>query len=102
MLKMQQQELADLVSVSPGTISHWLHGRHRPSTDQLRGIAKVLGVSLPELIEDDESFVRDGIELDVLRRLREISADQREHAKTLIDAVLSTLNSPHNSPPPPT
>ena len=88
--QIPQQRIADSLSVSKGTVSHWLHGRHRPSLKQLREIARVLEVSLPELIEGDEAFVRDEVEQAVLQELRSIDRDRHQQALELVKAVLST------------
>ena len=88
---IKQREIVDHLQLSPGTVSHWMHGRHRPSLKQLKEIAVVLGVSLPELLEGDESFVRDGSELDILRAVREVDPSQKEQAVALVRAVLATL-----------
>jgi len=88
---IKQREIVDRLQLSPGTVSHWMHGRHRPSLKQLKEISVVLGVSLPELLEGDESFVRDGVELELVRAMREIDPSQREQAVALVLAVLSTL-----------
>jgi transcriptional regulator with XRE-family HTH domain len=89
--KIAQKDIADFLSVSESTVSHWFHGRHRPSLEQIRGIAKLLGVSVPELIEDDETFVRDDVELEILRQVRLVAPDKREQAAGLVSAILATL-----------
>ena len=88
---IKQREIVDHLQLSPGTVSHWMHGRHRPSLKQLKEISLVLGVSLPELLEGDESFVRDLSELDILRAVREVDPSQKEQAAALVLAVLATL-----------
>ena len=88
---IKQRAIVDHLQLSPGTVSHWMHGRHKPSLKQLKEISIVLGVSLPELLEGDESFVRDLSELDILRAVREVDPDQKEQAAALVLAVLATL-----------
>jgi len=90
---VRQQAIAESLHVSKGTVSHWLSGRHKPSLKQLREIAGVLKVSLPELIEDDETFVRDERELEVIRQLRSLDENQKVAAAALIKAVLENI--PH-------
>lgn len=95
--KIAQKDIADFLSVTESTVSHWFHGRHRPSLDQIRGIATLLGVSVPELIEDDETFVRDEVELEILRQVREVAPDKRQQAAGLVAAILATLKPPDPS-----
>lgn len=47
-------ELAKLVDIGEGTISHIENNRRKPSIDLAIRLAKVFGVSLDELIGTDE------------------------------------------------
>jgi transcriptional regulator with XRE-family HTH domain len=78
---IQQSELAERLHVSEGTISHWMSGRHRPSIDKLREIAAVLHVSMPDLTEGDDAFIRDDTELELLRTIRAVLETLRKPAK---------------------
>lgn len=88
---IKQQHIADRLGKDKSAVSHWFKGRHNPSLHELREIAKMLHLSLPELLEGDETFVRDELELHILRQVRAVDPDRRDHAKALIDAVLSTI-----------
>ena len=93
-----QKTLVEALSVTKGTVSNWLSGRHQPSVAQLRKIAKVLGVTLSELVEDDDSWARSQFELDMLRQARSVPAEQQERAAQLVKAVLATLAPPPDQP----
>lgn len=47
---MSQKELADALGVTQGTVSAWESGRWDPTVENLRAVAKVLGVTVDELI----------------------------------------------------
>ena len=47
---VSQQELADALGVTQGTISAWESGRWNPTVENLRAAAQFLGVSIDELI----------------------------------------------------
>lgn len=47
---MSQKELADALNVTQGTVSAWESGRWDPTVENLRAAAKVLGVTVDELI----------------------------------------------------
>lgn len=86
-----QAELAARLHVSEGTISHWISGRHRPSIDRLKEIARLVGMTFSELVEGDETFLRDEDELELIRSFRSIDPAQRDQARKLALAVLDTL-----------
>lgn len=48
----KQKELADDVGFPPSTVSNWVSGRKYPRVDTIELIAKALGVSKSQLIED--------------------------------------------------
>ena len=49
---MSQKELADALGVTQGTVSAWESGRWDPTVENLRAVAKVLGVTVDELIAE--------------------------------------------------
>ena len=49
---VSQQELADALGVTQGTISAWESGRWNPTVENLRAAALFLGVTVDELIGD--------------------------------------------------
>lgn len=51
--RMKQGELAKLVGVSAQTISDFANGKHDVASRTLYKIAKVLDVSMEELIEEE-------------------------------------------------
>lgn len=89
---IQHQELAQVLCVTKGTVSNWLSGRHQPTISQLRKIADVTGVSLTELLEDDDGFVRTQAELRILRSIRQVPDEKRDQAENLISALLVELS----------
>lgn len=89
--KILQRDIADSLSVTEGSVSNWFSGRHQPSMDQLRKMAKMLGMSLSELIEEDDALARNELELDVLRRIRAVPDGRQDQAAALVAAVLATL-----------
>lgn len=49
-----QEEFAKLINSSKYCVSKWENGGNLPKTKELRGIAKVLGVTIDELIQSFE------------------------------------------------
>jgi transcriptional regulator with XRE-family HTH domain len=85
-----QDSIAYRLGKSKGTVSNWFSSRHLPSLKDLDELAKILGFTLAELLSEDDSLARNQHELDMLRALRDVPEDQRDHAVALISAVLST------------
>ena len=50
---LQKQELAAALGVDPSAITHIETGRRPVSTSRLDTIAKILGISVPALLDDD-------------------------------------------------
>ena len=52
---MSQRELANLTGINRSTISMWELGEREPAFDQLQVLANALGVTVAELIDDNEN-----------------------------------------------
>ena len=53
---MSQEQLADKLGVSRQAVSKWERAEASPDTDNLICLAKIYGISLDELLADDESI----------------------------------------------
>ena len=51
---MTQQELAEKVYVTRTAVSKWENGKGYPAIDSLKLLSKVYGVSLDELVSDED------------------------------------------------
>lgn len=89
-----QKNLADSLSISEGTMTNWLTGKYQPPLGKLRELSDLIGISYADMMLDDDSLARDQNELDMLRSLRNIPDDQKEHALALVKAILATLQKP--------
>ena len=68
--KMTQNDIAQILEVSPATISKYESGSLEPSIDSLKKIAKLFEVSIDELLKDEEEKI-DISKINVLEILRE-------------------------------
>ena len=96
-LKINQQQIADHLGVNKSTVSSWFHGRYQPSMKQLERIAKMLDMTLAELVSEDDALARNEFELSLLRAARDIPTDKQHQAAELIGAILATLKKPVDS-----
>lgn len=90
-LGLSYQAMADRLDVRKPTVGHWMTGRHNPSLSRLGEIAEMLELSVSELVADDERFVRDDIERDVLRAVRELPAEYRVQALAMLKAYRAAI-----------
>lgn len=67
--KMTQNDLADILEVSSGTISKYESGALEPNIESLKKLADLFGITIDELLKDEEKF--DFSNVNVLKALRE-------------------------------
>ena len=67
--KMTQNDLADILEVSSGTISKYESGALAPNIESLKKLADFFGITIDELLKDEEKF--DFSNVNVLKALRE-------------------------------
>lgn len=93
------QDVADTLGLTPGAVGHYLAGQRDPRPDVLKTLAKRIGVSVSELIEDDPAFARDAVEAEALAAMRAIKDESRRAAaiamlKSLADTAPTTEGAP--------
>lgn len=78
--RVTKQKLAKEIGVSGATITHWIEGRSSPLLSRLEPIARKLGVTVSQLLQDDD---------DAPMKPRQVDALLTKIAK--IDAMLEEL-----------
>ena len=95
---LTQDQLAEIISVSPGTISNYEHGRHLPDLDKLKMIADYFHVTTDYLlgripIDLLQKRLADGKTVsDLISIFLRLSPD-RQHALLLILSDMDLLHS---------
>ena len=89
-----QQELAELAGVHYTHIGRYERGQAKPTTETLRRLAEVLGVSLDYLVDGATGDVARATfeDRDLLRQFQELQTlddEDKRIIKTLIDAFLA-------------
>ena len=85
---LTQDQLAEIISVSPGTISNYEDGRHLPDLDKLKMIADYFHVTTDYLLGRTSS----SIPIDLISIFLRLSPD-RQHALLLILSDMDLLHS---------
>lgn len=67
-IDMTQEELADKLNVSRPAVSKWETGKGYPSLESLKDIADLFGISIDELISDEDIKIKKKIGVKVRRR----------------------------------
>lgn len=79
--KLTGEKIGEIMGRSRATIYSWLNGTRNPSIEEL---AKILGVSVQQLVDGDEYTIRDDDERAWIAYWRSLSAGDREvMARTL-------------------
>jgi len=73
---LMQQDLADLLGIKQASISQYERGDRVPPIQTIKAIAKVLQVSMSELIGDDGEVI--GISM-LMSKVRGLSTEAVEH-----------------------
>ena len=85
---LKYADLGAAVGLSFSGVSHQFNGRRSVSLEQIRTYAKMLDLSLNELVGDDAVFVSDENHKKAIAILKEIPADKTELALKMLEALL--------------
>lgn len=83
--KMTQEELANKIKVTNKTVSKWETGKEMPCVEKLEPLARILGVSISELLSGQDNVT----ELDVL--IKEINNKKKKRVINLIVGIIICL-----------
>lgn len=86
--KVTLADLADLLDMTPGGVSHYLNGRRKPAIEQVQKIAGRLGMSVSELCSEDAYFIIDDQERRVIDLLRLVPDESLDTAIRLLTALV--------------
>ena len=89
--KMTQKDIAEILEVEPGTISKYESGIIEPNIESLKRLAETFGITVNELINNDEKFELSKINvLEVLREQREMKLKGNLYHNTQIIFAYNT------------
>lgn len=88
--KMTQVEVAEVLGVKPATISKYEAGTLEPNIESLKKIAELFGVSVDELLKEDEFDVSKINVLEVLREQKEMKLKGNLYHNTQIIFAYNT------------
>ncbi|MCH6566637.1 MAG: helix-turn-helix transcriptional regulator [Proteobacteria bacterium] len=90
-LKVKGYENTDVASrlgITEGAVSRLLNDIGEPSFVQLEEIAKMLNMSLSELIGEDAIFVSDKQQIRAVELMQDIGQDRRDLALKVLEALI--------------
>ncbi len=86
-----QEELADLLNITPQAVSKWESGNGLPDVSMLIPLAKILGVSTDSLLGYDNILENEEVTSGIRDTIRSIKAEKdRAHAALAVCEFLST------------
>jgi len=77
-------QLAKAAGVEVSTVSHWLKGRREPSVPNMRILARELGMSFGEMVEEDPYYLHKQDERQLMDKFRDLPEEKK-------DAILRIL-----------
>ena len=89
--RMTQNEVADILNVSPATISKYESGALEPNIESLKRLSELFDISIDELLSDEKEFDISKINvLDVLREQKEMKLKGNLYHNTQIAFTYNT------------
>lgn len=82
-----QDDVASRLHVTRGAISHYLNGIREPNLNQVKELAKMLDMSLSELLGDDATFINDETQLKAVDIIKELPPEKQELAIKLLESL---------------
>lgn len=75
--KYSKKELAEILNISPSTITRWTKGDNFPLIDMIPELCRLLEISLDQLFGITGSIYIDDFDTLLLNRYKELSEDQK-------------------------
>ena len=75
---MNQSDLARRLGVTRGTVSNWLKGKRTPSLGHLQQTARILNMSITEILGEEILFAETKPERDMIELLRNLSEEDQQ------------------------
>ena len=88
--KMTQVEVAEVLGVKPATISKYEAGTLEPNIESLKKLAELFGISVDELLKEDEFDVSKINVLEVLREQKEMKLKGNLYHQTQVSFAYNT------------
>ena len=77
-------DLAEVLNVTEGAVSHYLNGAREPSINQVKEIAKMIDMSLSELLGDDAVFITNLKEIKAAELIQQMPEEKKDLALKLL------------------
>ena len=98
LMGMEQKALADLIGITPNSISNWENGRSRPDVNLLPGICEALNISFYDLFDIPDPTVKFTARQQLLAdSFTDLSEGHKQAVENLID-TLSRVEAAENCP----
>ncbi len=88
--KLVYKDIAEKLNVTEGAVSHYLNRAREPSIDQVKKMAKMVDISVSELLGEDAVFISCSKEIKAAQLIRLMSDDKRDMALKLLETLAET------------
>jgi transcriptional regulator with XRE-family HTH domain len=79
------QDLADRIGVTRPAVSMYLTGKREPTLQQVKEIAKMVDLSVSELLGDDATFIADKQQIRAAELIKEVPQELQEQALKVLE-----------------
>lgn len=86
-LRITHIQVAQELDCSQSAVTQKLNGTRGADISEIVKIASMIGMSIAELVEDDPTFARNGLEADLIAKFRDLNPDQKEIALKLLNTL---------------
>jgi len=80
-------DLAEKLNVTKGVVSHYLNGIREPNLHQVKEIAKMLNMSVSELLGDDAVLISDEKQIEANEIIKSLSKEKQEIALSILRSL---------------
>ena len=82
------KDLAVKLNVTEGAVSHYLNEARQPSIDQVKVMAKMVDISVSELLGDDAVFISNEQQIKAAELVGSMSDDKKDIALKLLETLV--------------
>ena len=83
-------EIGAAMGITAGAVGHYLNGRREPSVKQLKQMARLLGMTIGEMIGDEAYFLDDPLDKEIVDATKSLNDDQKRAILELIKQIHPT------------
>lgn len=94
---LTQRQIAARLGVQQATISNWIRGERTPNVESIQKLARVLGMSIHEMLGDQAIILERDIERKLIAIIRNLSEEDERHLLRIAESLAAYESSPEDA-----